>query len=313
MKASLRVLAFFGCMMLFSQTAVFAGEGLDELTLRAAIAERVNLILAERGQGQQGLVPVEAITVEKVQPVQVRDMALYAVKLRLNAGGAVNGVFTEPEEMIILTDVTGTVQFGMVTDIATGDEIAMVQAASLTSMAFPEHLAKPFLTGQGKRNVTVVSDPFCPYCRQAISFLTTQLPLIANLKLVHLPLAMHPGAEAAAWVMEFAREEVGNLYKQVVDFSYSALKTPTGSDGKGLSGDDAQKDVIKQFIRNFPTLTNQPLDAFLYYLKGKYEPQDLSTRRALQKLRISGTPVVIIDGQAVHGFDQKEISSRLKK
>lgn len=311
MKASLRVFIFLGCMLLLFQNVALAGPALEEQTLRAAVAERVNLILIERGQ--EAIIPVEAISIERVQPVQVRDITLFAVKLSLRAGGTVKGVFTEPEEMIILTDESGTLQFGMVTDIATGDEVAMVQAAALTQVAFPEHLAKPFLTGKGSHDVTLVTDPFCPYCRQALEYLASQLTLIANLKLVHLPLAMHPGADAAAWVMEFAREEAKDLYKQVVEFAYTALNSPAGTNGQPLQGDEAQKNVLKQFIGKFPKLTKQPLDAFLYYLKGKYEPQDLSTRRALQKLRISGTPVVIIDGQPVHGFDQKEIGTRLNK
>ncbi len=310
MKASFLFLAFLGCMALFAHTAS-AGQVLDEQALREAVTERVNMILAERGQ--ESIVPVDAVTVEKVQPVQVRGISLYAVKLSLNAGGSANGIFTEPEEMIVLTDASGTVQFGMVTDIASGDDVAMVQAAALTKMYFPSHLAKPYLAGTGQKEVTLVTDPFCPYCRQALTFLTERLSLVANLKLVHLPLAMHPGAEAAAWVMEFAREEATELYRQVVGFAYAGLQTPAAADGTGLQGDAAQKHVIRQFIEQFPTLAKQPADSFLYYLKGKYEPQDISTRKILQKLRITGTPAVIIDGQAVHGFDPKELDARLGK
>ena len=313
MKARLRALVFLGCMMILAQTSAFASEGLDQLSLRASIAERVNQILAERSQGEGAIIPLDAITVEKVQPLQVRGIDMYAVKLSLKASGTINGISTEPEEMIILTDATGTVQFGMVTDIATGDELAMIQATSLLDFEFPAHLAKPFLTGKGPHDVTLVTDPYCPYCRQALDYLKTQLSRIADLKLVHLPLAMHPGADAASWIMEFARQEVKDLYTQIVDFAYSGLRTPTDTDGRALRGDDAQKHVVKQFLAQFPKLTKQPLDAFLFFLKGNYEQQDLSTRRALQKLRISGTPVVIIDGQAVHGFDQKEISKRLSK
>lgn len=315
MKGCVRLFAFLsclGCLALFSQATAFAGQGLDQLSLRTAVAERVNRILAERGTGQMVAISADAVTVEKVYPVQIQGIALYAVKLSLQAGGNVKGVFTEPEEMIILTDQSGTVQFGMVTDIASGDEAAMVQAASLTRLEFPARLAKPYLTGTGQKEVTLVTDPFCPYCRQALAYLVNQLPFIARLNLAHLPLAMHPGAEAAVWIMEFAREEAGELYKQIVDFAYSALRIPA-EDGDGEPKDAAQKNVVKQFLDKFPKLTRQPRDAFLYYLKGKYEPQDLAARRELQKLRISGTPVIIIDGQAVHGFDQKEIDSRLNK
>ncbi len=313
MKKCARLFVFLGCLLVLSAGTAFAEQDLDEGALRESVAARVNLILAERSPETSSPITVDAITVEQVQPVLVGKTPLYAVKVSLRAGGSAKEIFTEPEEMIILTDKSGTVQFGMVTAIATGDEAAMVQASSLTQVAFPSHLAKEFINGTGQKDVVIVTDPFCPYCRQALNFLSGKLSQIATLKLVHLPLAMHPGAEAAAWIMEFAREEAADFYRQVVGFAYDGLKAPAGEDGSPAKGDDAQRDVIRQFLEKFPKLTILPLEPFLYYLKEKYEPQDHSTRQELRKLRITGTPVVVIDGQAIHGFDQKEIENRLNK
>lgn len=313
MKSCARFFAFLGFLLLASQSPALAEQDLDQDALRAAVAQRVSLILSQRSEPDTSIVPTEAITINQVQPVQTGEVRLYAVKLTLKAQGRVKEVFTEPEEMILLTDRSGKIQFSVVTDIATGEEAAMVHATSLTEVVFPPHLAKPFLNGTGQKEVVLISDPFCPYCRQALTFLTEKLSRIATLSLVHLPLAMHPGADAAAWIMEFAREEVTALYKQIVDFAYTGLRAP-GTENDSPTGDeDAQRNVIRQFLEKFPKLTVQPAESFLYYLKEKYERQDLATRQELKKLRISGTPVVIIDGQAIQGFDQKEIEKRLSK
>lgn len=306
MKSGIRSLVILAFLLMCVQPA-YAEPSLDRDSLRASMAHRVNLILADRGMGQTEAITLDAIRIDAVQPVVLKGMTFFAVKMSLHAGSA-GGAFPQPEEMIILTDPTGSYQFGMVSDIATGDEAAMVQAAELTRFKFPENLAKPFVKGQGQKNVIMITDPFCPYCRQAYNYLMDQLKLIASFSLVHFPLPGHPGAETAAWIMEFAREEAKDLYRQIVDFAYSALRAPTG-----LNPIDSQRDIINQYLKKFPKLTTQPADLFYFYLKGKYEAPDLATRKELQRLRITGTPMVIIDGQVIQGFDQKEMHNRLHK
>jgi len=306
MKSVIRAFAFIGCLLMLSQT-VHAQPSLNNDSLRASMAKRVNLILTERSGNQVPPIPIDAIKIDAVHPVTLGEMTLFAVKMSLNAGSA-STLFPQSEEMVILTDPSGTYQLGMVTDIATGAEAAMVQASELTSIKFPKNLAKSFISGEGKRNVVMVTDPFCPYCRQAYAYLMGQRKRIDTLSLVHLPLPGHPGADTAAWIMEFAREEASDMYKQVVDFAYSELTAPSG-----MNPIDSQRHVIDQYLKRFPNLTSQPRDLFYFYLKGKYEPQDMATRKELQKLRINGTPAVIIDGQVIHGFDQKEIHTRLNK
>ena len=48
---------------------------------------------------------------------------------------------------------------------------------------------------------------------------------------------------------------------------------------------------------------------FDFLLKGKYEAQSADTAAQLQRLQITGTPFILVDGQSVRGFDK----SRLEK
>ena len=308
MKSGFR-LFFVLCALLVPvfQASAQQGPVLDTGSLRASMAYRVNLILSERGIGQADAITVDAITIEAVKPVTLGGMTLFAVKMSLHAEG-VSSMFPQPEQMVLLTDASGSYQFGMVTDIATGDEAAMVQALELTRIAFPDHLAKPYVKGTGTKKVSIVTDPFCGYCRKAHALLMEQLAAIDTLSLIHFPLPSHLGANVAVWIMEYAREEAHELYPLVVDFAYTALRAPSG-----LNPIDAQREVVKQFLTKFPKLTSQSADAFFFYLKGKYEAQDMATRKELQRLQISGTPVVLIDGQTIQGYDPKAILNHLRK
>lgn len=313
MKLFPRLCIVVGCLILFASTAL-AAVPLNEANLKESIAARVNTILKERNQAEPGVpsrIAPDAVRIETAQYVEIKGIGLYAVKLSLHAGTENGEDAPAPDEMVLLTDPSGSVQFGLVTDIRTGEEAAMSQAQEISRLSIPPHLAKPLLTGTGQKDVVFVSDPFCPYCREAYKLLLGQVSLIKNLSIVHLPLPMHPGADAAAWIMEYAREHAETLYRDVVDFAYSGLRAVTGQDS--ATPDAAQKDVISQFLTRFPKLTDQQAEPFFFFLKGKYETSTAAVGRELRKLRINGTPVVIIDGQATHGFDPEETLRRLAK
>lgn len=296
------------CMAGALAVPAFAHQSaLDEENLKSAVASRINMLLAGQPGGASRTVSSEDVRLDKKQPVSVQGIPLYAVRLLLTPRAQGKDTESPPDEMVFLTDPTGTVQFGMVTDIKTGREIAMAQATDLTRISFPSHLAESFLAGQGKREVVFISDPFCPYCRQAYLFLKDQLSAISTLSLAHLPLPMHPGADAAVWMMKFAHETAPALHEAVVEFAYTALMPATAA-----SLDESQKQVIAQFLKRFPELSGQQEpEAFYFYLKGKYEANTATAVKDLQKLRITGTPVVLIDGQPVHGFNKQEIAARL--
>lgn len=303
-----QIVGIWGLLCALAAPALAHNPTLDEANLRSSVASRINMMLSGQPDGSSRFIAPDDVRIDKTQPVSVQGITLYAVRILLAPHAAADSTASEPDEMVLLTDPSGSVQIGMVTDLKTGREIAMAQASELTRMDISSQLTHPILTGEGDKEVVFVSDPYCPYCRQAYSFLRNQLAHIRTLALVHLPLPMHPGADAAVWVMLYAQEQAKILHEDVVDFAYTALAVPEAA---GASTEAAQKQVIGQFLARFPELSAQEPDSFYYFLKGKYEAENLTTAKALQKLRITGTPVVIIDGQPVHGFDQQAITTRL--
>lgn len=296
----------FGMVCALALPAFANQPDLDEENLKSAVVSRVNMLLAAQPGGTSRPISPEDVQIDKKQPVSVQGLSLYAVRLLLTPRVQAEGAAPEADEMVLLTDPSGTVQFGMVMDIRTGQEIAMAQATDLTRISFPSHLASPVLTGQGDKEVIFVSDPFCPYCRQAYLFLQDQLSRISKLSIAHLPLPMHPGADATVWVMKFAHETAPSLHQAVVEFSYTSLLPPTA-----LHVEEAQQQVIAQFLKRFPELSGQETEAFYFYLKGKYEADTAAAVKALQKLHITGTPVILVEGQPIHGFNKQEIAARL--
>lgn len=283
---------------------------LNEAALKASVLTRLNTLLVDQGRGDAAQkITADAIGIDKLQPVQVGAIELYAVKLSLRP----EDPLVLPETMTLLTDASGTMQFGMVADLATGQEAAMSQAADITRVDLPEHLPKVLSTGSGIHEVVLISDPFCPYCREAASYLLDNLHHIATLKLVHLPLPMHPGADAATWIMEYSRDAQDSNADPlaVMRYAYTGLQAPA----QELSADVARKEVVAQFLTQFPALARGAQDkspeALLYYLKGRYEAETVAAISALQRLQITGTPYMVVDGKPVRGFDKSLLEKLL--
>ena len=304
------------CAVLMCAVPVLADEvpQLDEARLQTAVSARLGRVLAENGQKAVALkLTSDNVRIDKLQPVRVGSVVLYAVQLSLLHPDA----SSLPDTMTLLTDASGTFQFGMVADLATGMEAALSQATEITRTSLPDNLSSTLAVGSGSHDVTIVSDPFCPYCRDAASYLLGALDKIAALKIVHLPLPMHPGADAAVWVMEHARERqsAGVDPLAVMRYAYTQLQIPS----QGATPDAARMEVVKQLVHQFPALAdpeNQSPETLLYILKGKYEAEINNTAAQLQRLQITGTPFILVDGQPVRGFDKarldKLITSALK-
>lgn len=285
--------------------------GLNELALKESIRARVGSILQDNDKDASKLT-LDAISIDKAEAVDVRGIKLYAVKLSLQNPEQPDG---QRDEMTLLTESSGAIQFGMVSEIATGLEAALSQATEITKMELPERLSSPLLIGTGSHNVVFVSDPFCPYCRTAYTHLMIRLESIRTLRLGHLPLAMHPGADAAAWVMEHAAElNAANVSQQdVVRFAYTDLQAPDTRTQPGMSAEDAQKAVVEQFLTRFPALApKSDAETYTFFLKGKFAAKTQAAAAEFQKYRITGTPAIVIDGQLISGFDRQAIDARLQ-
>lgn len=282
---------------------------LDGNALKAAVRERVSMILTANGKGEAVRnFTVNDITIKASQKVDVQGLSLYAVKLGLKNPERLD-VATQ-DEMTLLVDASGTVQFNGVNRIATGEDVGMGKATDITRLELPQGISQVLAKGTGTHNVTFVSDSFCPYCRTAYGHLMDRMNSVSELRLVHMPLPIHPGADMASWVMNYAlgnAQELGINPAEVVKFAYTKLNAPETQDIEA-----AQKSVLVQMVSAFPGLTktvNQ--DELLYLLKGKYSPLQEKHTQALTRLRITGTPAVIIDGQPVMGFNAPEIDRLL--
>lgn len=287
-----------------------AAAQLDEPGLQKAVSARLGRVLTENGQKAVALkFTPDNVRIDKRQAVRVGAVELYAVQLSLIHPDA----SSLPDTMTLLTDASGTIQFGMVADLSTGQEAALAQATEITRMRLPDALSQPLTTGTGSHDVAFVSDPFCPFCRQAASYLLERLDRIASLKIAHLPLPMHPGADAATWIMEYAteRQSAGVDPLAVMRYAYAQLQIPS----QGTSPDAARKEVVAQFLEQFPALAadigSPSPETFLYILKGKYEAQSADTAAQLQRLQITGTPFILVDGQPVRGFDKARLEKLL--
>jgi len=245
----------------------------------------------------------EGISIKESLPVQINGMTFFAVKLELtreDGKGPEN-----KDELKFIVDPTGTMKFPYVSSIATGKEMVLSAIPEFTKIEFPEDLAPVMKTGTGTHEVIVVTDPFCPACRKAKPFFDSQMNNIKTLKIAHWALPIHPGADAAVWVMDYAIES--KIHPQeVYDFAYGDLKTP----GKGLVEEKAQRFVIDQFATKFPKLVTGNNEAFYYFLKGKYEAKYKEASDQYRAMKFSGTPTIIIDGQAA-GFNPAAVSQAL--
>lgn len=297
-------LVLVSCLLLLSAASAFASPpSLDEDSLKKSVLSRIQPVIQANGGVIANVTPA-IINIEKIQPVSVGAVTLYAVKMKIQ------GADGQADEMVILTEQTGQAQFGLVLNLATGEEMALSQAKDVTSLHIDSSLASLYLEGPGSKNVQFVSDPFCGFCRQAFALLEQHITNIRSLSFVHWPLPMHPGADMVIWLMEFAKENTpGEVFRAVVKFAYTNLRTPVATSSK-----EAQEQVLEQFFQRFPTIFDkQGISQMAALLKGKYQQKTIRIQSELEKLGVTGTPLIIIDGSPINGFDRPEIIKQLNK
>lgn len=297
-------LALAFCFLILSAVSASATMApLDQESLKRSVLSRIQSVIQSRGGVIANVTPA-VINIEKVQPVTVGAVTLYAVKMTVHGTGEM------PDEMVLLTEQTGQAQFGLVLDLATGEEMALTQAKDITSMHIDSSLESVYLQGTGTKVVQFVSDPFCGFCRQAFALLEQQADVILSLSFIHWPLPMHPGADMAIWIMEYAKEHApDDVFKAVVKFAYTGLSSPVDDSAKG-----PQEQILEQFFNRFPEFLGKlALSNLGPLLRGMYQEKTVRLQSELQKLGISGTPLIIIDGTPINGFDRPEIIKQLNK
>ncbi|MFP4325757.1 MAG: hypothetical protein ACLFP9_07035, partial [Desulfonatronovibrio sp.] len=125
---------------------------------------------------------------------------------------------------------------------------------------------------------------------------------INELKIAHFPLNPGSGAVALTFLMMEFKEE--DNYQQVVDFAYEL-------DRKQLS-DNADLAVIRIFNEEFEIFTRTPEEVF-ETLQEKHGESLSREMEKIQAIGLSGTPVIIIDGIRIDGFNQDRVDSLLNR
>jgi len=172
------------------------------------------------------------------------------------------------------------------------------------------------LKGQpGKPVLVYVSDPFCPYCRQAFSYLMGRKDSYSEFRLAHYPLASHPGADIACALMAWAADKAPKKVLDFVRFGYTDLPVPKAPDRSAESLHKAWVQVSSAYLARFPELKALGRDGAAIvaaladspYAKGVAE--DMAKAGSMD---ITGTPVVFVDQVRVVGFDQERLDELLK-
>ncbi|OIN98347.1 MAG: hypothetical protein AUJ49_13430 [Desulfovibrionaceae bacterium CG1_02_65_16] len=169
--------------------------------------------------------------------------------------------------------------------------------------------------GSGKANVVFVSDPFCPYCREAFAYLMNKGASYADFRLAHFPLSSHIGADIACSIMAWAAENDAEHLADYVRFAYLELPAPHVADRSQPNLDKARAEVADAFLKRFPNLSalGADGDALVQTLQSSPYAQTVAADIARATgLDINGTPIIFVGETRVEGFDAPRLDSLLK-
>lgn len=301
---------------------------LDEVSLRKNSLVRLVREIRNQTPDAQGLdkLTVESMVVKKSIPIKAGPLSLWMVKM----------LFKNPEpeseqnfgdlEMVMLVDHTGVYQFPEIYTIANGESQTETARREMYTVEVKDDLGDFVMKGKGDKNVVFISDNFCPFCKQAYSFLTQNLQNIAELKIVHMPMpGLHPTATIASMVMAYAKDILApDKFSDLVTFAYSDLE-PGERVLKGRERDaespisagelrEMEMDVVKQYLSKFPELAKGlDVNALYTFIRDNFAKRvEKEAQEIAKKFKISGTPATMIDGYLIRGFNRLEIKKSLE-
>jgi hypothetical protein len=175
-----------------------------------------------------------------------------------------------------------------------------------------KHLLEPFefdhltgdliFKGDGEHDVTLVTDPFCPYCRNAYNHFRNNRQGIRGFRVIEVPKEMHPGSMQVNSLAQFVIGE-GVSPVNVYDFIYNEmnLKNKIDQDRETLIRDKFEDKFIAvdfdKYDKNSPVIAKR--------LEEHFAP--------LKNTEIKGTPLLIVDDKLILGLNLVEIEYFLNK
>lgn len=275
--------------------------GLQEEDLLNNVHKRFQSIVAERG-GEPDSISRQGMTIEKKIPFDVKvsgkALTMFAVKISL-----IDAATGQKQNVSLIVDETGSVQLdGAFAELSTGLSLHQDALDQLERIEGDPGVGDLLLRGSGDAQVLFLSDPFCPYCRHGYTYLLDQKDKIDQLKIAHFPINPNSGALALTFLMmEFKGQD---NYLDVVDFAYMI-------EMDDISG-NRDYQVISMFNQEFGVFEDEPEKVFAY-LEDRHLDLLTEEMEKMQGLGLTGTPVFIVNGVMVNGFNKVRINQLLEK
>ncbi|WP_028574833.1 DsbA family protein [Desulfonatronovibrio hydrogenovorans] len=294
-----KILFFAFCIILGLGSKLNAG--LQEDVLITNVLDRFQGIIVERG-GDPEAISVKNMTLERKIRFELvvsgQVLPLYAVRMAL----------FEPETgrkqlVDLIVDETGTVQLdGSFVDLGTGESLHQDALDELDRIEGDPGVGDLLFKGSGTAQVLFLSDPFCPYCRHAYTHLLDQKDWIDEFRIAHFPIDPDSGSMALTLLMMEYKDE--DLYQDVVDFAYMM-------DRDQIIG-NPDLDVISLFNQQFNVFTDSP-EEVLFLLQTRHQDELARQMKIMRDMGLTGTPVVIINGMRINGFNRDRMERLLKQ
>lgn len=270
-------------------------QDLNREGLKNNIAERVRSVLEQQQMHDEASgVTADGIRIAVVEPasVSVNDTAidLYAIKANVEALDEGPG-----SDIMMIVDADGQLEIS-VHEISTGRSVLQDAQDSLQRKEIDPELGQTIFSGNGEREVVLVSDPLCPYCRQAFAFFMERKEHIGEMRMLHMAHESQPAAEFAVWSAMDGADTVSPM--ALTEFIYTDLDFARAQQDPG-------KAIAQQFMSRFPELAEKwgSAEQARYYLEGKYkEKTRVEMMESGRELGIQATPTVFIDGVPVEGW-----------
>lgn len=293
-------------VMLALAGAAWAG-GLNKEQLRKGIAARIENAIKQRRPDAQVDLGSSDVKLQRIEPTSVSvedtEIALYAIKARVKS--PVRSGQSSSIRMVV--NRSGELQLS-VRRVATGDSLVQEAKDVVRRKKIDSDWGRTVFQGGGSHDVFLVVDPFCGYCRKAVSWFLDHRGSIAELKIMQVPFSRERGGDVAAWAFTDGAGTVEA--EKLLKYLYSGDLEPVGQNATGK----AKSGILKQVMREFPALKKKwgtPEQGY-YYLKGKFKDEGRKNIRiAQQQLGVRATPGVFVDGIPIKGWNPRRYSELL--
>ncbi len=271
---------------------------------------RKNFAAGLAGRPNAPALTAESVKVDMVEKAaSFSGMDIYAVKGRLVPAAG------QSQPFLFFVSADGKFYVSDIVDLGAGKSI-LKDARDRVRAADLKELGHAILKGTpGKPALVYVSDPFCPYCRTAFSYLLGKTGAFSELRLAHFPLPSHPGADIACALMAWAAAKAPDKALDFARFAYTELAVPSVPERTPEALDRAWNEVATAFLARFPELTALGKDgpAIVAALGDSEFARSVAQDMAkASDLDISGTPVIFVGQARVSGFDEARLDQLLK-